>query len=573
MTPVRARPWYLLTRHFFGGFFDFGLLSEEGASSLTRMLVVTTGVMLAAGLLLARIYVARYASLGELEIPEPYRLTVLADHAFMIAVSMWLVGLVTVLVGHALFPDETDFRVLMALPVTRRLVFGTKLLALGSFSGLVIATVQLALMPLLLVTAAGRWAAHAIPVHAAAYLVSSLLGSLFALLAVVAVHGLLILFVPRRRVLTASASLRSAMLCALVMSLPLLARLPAQATAIVEGSWWVDVAPQLWFLGLECWLLGDDYGVPFGRLMLLGVTGVTIAAALATSSYATLYRRFDRVIRPPASVPEGSRRPWGWARSAVGGSRGVFLAVRSFTLVTLRRSVLHQGILVALAAAGAGLVLNSVIGAGGASWRPQDGPPPDALIDAVTRAPFVLEFVTAFAVRASLAVPFEQRANWVFRMIEQGPARGDQLEAAAGTVRLLGVFVPVGLMLPIQWTVTGTGAIPSSLVAALFGLLFVEILMRNWARIPFTCSYMPGKGFVPRTLLLGVTSFVLFTGIGTATARATAGSSSFALFLDLIVVALVFGLRWRRVRRSRLATLEFEDVLPSEVNPLRLTAD
>ena len=52
------------------------------------------------------------------------------------------------LVGHSLFPDETDFRVLMALPVPHHLVFGAKLLALGLFVGLFVTAAHAALLPL-----------------------------------------------------------------------------------------------------------------------------------------------------------------------------------------------------------------------------------------------------------------------------------------------------------------------------------------------------------------------------------------------------------------------------------------
>ena len=72
---------------------------------------------------------------------------------------------VTVLVGHALFPDETDFRVLMALPLTERLIFGTKLLALALFAGLFIVAAHVALTPLFLLISMGRWAEHALPLQ------------------------------------------------------------------------------------------------------------------------------------------------------------------------------------------------------------------------------------------------------------------------------------------------------------------------------------------------------------------------------------------------------------------------
>jgi hypothetical protein len=233
--------------------------------------------------------------------------------------------------------------------------------------------------------------------------------------------------------------------------------------------------------------------------------------------------------------------------------------------------VLHQGILVALGALGAGVVLNGLMGVGLDAWRGADGPARQEVIDAVTWAPFVLIFVVSFAVRASLAVPVEPRANWVFRALEQEVERREQLEAAARTVRDVGVLGPAVLMLPVQWTIMGPGAIARTAVAVVFGLLLVEFLMRDWARIPFTCSYVPGKRFVPRSLLLGVASFLVFTRGGAAVASASAEAHGAALAVVGVLVLSVLMLRWRRGVRWRSVTLAFEDELPSEVNPLRLS--
>jgi hypothetical protein len=43
-------------------------------------------------------------------------------------------------------------------------------------------------------------------------------------------------------------------------------------------------------------------------------------------------------------------------------------AIRSFTAITLRRSVLHQGIVVALSAVGLGLAVNTLINADLMGW-------------------------------------------------------------------------------------------------------------------------------------------------------------------------------------------------------------
>ena len=60
---------------------------------------------------------------------------------------MLVVAFATLLVSHSLFPDETDFRVLLALPVSRRLVFLSKLAALALFAGIFIVASHVAMLP------------------------------------------------------------------------------------------------------------------------------------------------------------------------------------------------------------------------------------------------------------------------------------------------------------------------------------------------------------------------------------------------------------------------------------------
>jgi len=573
MSDHRDEPWYLLTRHFFGALFDLGFLSEAAAESFKRMIIGICAAFLGFGLLLVRVAAGKYAYLASLDTPEPYRQMVLADHALLIALPMWVVAFVAVLIGHSLFPDETDFRVLMGLPITRRLVFGSKLLALALFTGMFVVGTHVALAPMFLVTSIGRWAAEPFLFRVAAYGVASLTASMFAVLAVTAVHGLLMLWAPRGRLIGASTATRSLLVCALVLALPLLVRMAFQPRAFANGAWWLVAAPPAWFVGVERWLLGDGRA-HLSQLALVAALATSFVAAAASFSYAVLYRRFDRVILRPASSRTGApglfRRRLGIRRDP---SRPVFTAIQAFTSLTLRRSVLHQGLLVALAAVALGLAANSLTMAGVWGWWARGGSASARLADAIVWAPFVLVFMISLAVRAALAVPIEIRANWVFRMTEEVDARADQLNAAAAVVWRLGVLAPVALMFPLQWLSLGPRAVVTALVTLVFGGLLAEILMRDWARIPFTCSYAPGKRFVPQSILIGLVSFVGFTTAGTTLVDLTLEAPAVGWVLVSVLMTAIGALRWRRTHYSRHTALAFEDALPVEINPLRLHGD
>jgi len=569
MTPISDRLSSRLTRHFFSALFDFGFLSDAGVQSFTRLILGFYAVFLALGLLLVRIFMAKYGLLIDGESPERYVAAVIADHTFLIAVPMWIVAFVTILIGHAVFPDETDFRVLMALPITRRLVFGAKLAALALFAGLFIAAAQVALAPLFVLTAVGPFAERTFALRALAYGTGTLLASVFSSLVVIAAQGVILIGAPRGRLVAFAATLRSAMLCALVISLPFLVRLSFHTRALREGAFWVNLTPPAWFMGLERVLLGDR-SPHMVQMATVAIVAFAVAGFVAATSYALLYQRFDRVMARPSGGVQGWRERgvawrWNWRTR-----RPVLSAIRAFTWLTLRRSVMHQGIFVALGAVGLGLAVNTFIQADFFQWLATGDAPGPRLVIAAIWATFALMFVAVLAARTALLVPVELKANWIFRIIEQDDRRVDQLKAGLRSVMTLGVVFPALLVAPVQWTVIRQDVFVVLASTILWGWLFVEILMRDWGRIPFTSSYIPGKGFLPQTILKGLGSFVVFTTLGSALARFATFGFPAVLYFEAVVLIAAVALARRRLTMWQHTILAFEDALPTDVNPLRL---
>jgi len=571
----RDRPAYHLVRRFVGELFDLGFLSESSGPGLMRTIGGVAAVLLALGVLLARGFIKRYAIANNPDMGGAlaYHHVALADHFFLIGVTMWIVAFVTVLIASSLFPDETDFRVLMVLPVSRRLIFAAKLAALGCFVAIFVVTAEVALFPLFSVTIISPHLDHFPLVLFGAYLIASLAGGLFAGVAVMAVQALLLLAVPRRILSSTSAAVGSLMLFGLVASLPLLGRFTARGTALESGARWLWAVPPAWFAGLEQRLLGDERFTGLAIVALSALIGVCLVSA---GAYLILYRHFERVMVRPAS-----RGPAAAASSRAPGRaaplrRPAFTAVRQFTSMTLWRSPLHQGVVAAIAAIGVALVVNSLIDldfrvawdVSAPVWRRHE------VIHAVVWAPFALVFVTAFAIRASLLVPIEPRANWVFRITERPAFRLQQIDAAAWTMRMIGVVLPAMLLLPLQWFVFGPRALATTAVAVLTGGLIVEILFLDWRRIPFTCSYLIGKGFVPLVVLRGLLAFFLYTTLGSALAHiARAAPPAFGLVIGVMLIGAIAGLRRMRRSSQEHVPLEFEDSLPTELSPLKLTPD
>ena len=563
---MREQPEIVLTRHFFASFFDFGFLSDDGAESLKRALLGCLAVAIALGLLLTRVFMQKYKVLSAGPV-DAYAHELMADHAFLMAVPMWFVAGAVALVGHSLFPDRTDFRILMAEPLSRLTIFISKLAALLLFVGLFVAGTHLALLPLAALTMIGALKTGSLFTTVVAFGVSTLIASVFAALAVVAVHGLLVTFALHARVLAFSGAMKSALVGVLVLCLPLLARLPATAAAFASDASWLRWAPPAWFVGLERWLIGDaEHAALAGQ----AATATALVLILSVASYVGLYRRFDRVMLQPASSTSGRDRSRSLTKWI--GRVPVRHAIRRFVSITVRRSVLHQGLIVGLLAAAGGYVLNSLLNANG--WnRPLDMRLRSPLLLTLLWAPMTMMLLAIPAVRLALSVPLELRSNWIFRMTEDVAGRA---EVAAATVRIvlaLGVAVPLALIGPVQWWVLGRSAAGIIALEALIGWLLVEWVMVDWHRIPFTCSYIPGKGFVPHMVVKAFASYLFFTTATTLILRAALAFPPAGFIVALLTGAAAAALRRHRMRHAPLTPLMFDDELPSDVNPLRLNAD
>jgi hypothetical protein len=135
------------------------------------------------------------------------------------------------------------------------------------------------------------------------------------------------------------------------------------------------------------------------------------------------------------------------------------------------------------------------------------------------------------------------------------------------------VTLPVVAVLPLLAKAVGWLAIPVLGAQWLWGALFAECVLRAWARLPFTCSYLPGKGFVPQMILSGLLSFLVFSGVGLAIGHVMllgARAVPVSLVLAAVETGALLALRQRRLARWRDTPIEFEDALPSEVQGLRL---
>jgi hypothetical protein len=151
------------------------------------------------------------------------------------------------------------------------------------------------------------------------------------------------------------------------------------------------------------------------------------------------------------------------------------------------------------------------------------------------------------AARSAFAMPKDLLSNWIFRML---PLSEPRVYAVARRRALLAVSVaPVSVMsgVAFSWMWPWLPALGHVLVLALLGLVLVEIAECGARRIPFTCSYLPGRSQIHIGLVV-IVMVVLPLVVGAATLERDALQDG--LSYAALLAALAIG--WA-VARARTA--------------------
>jgi hypothetical protein len=476
-------PTLELLRHFLLRFFDSDLVTSPGQTAAA--LIASSSMFLIWFPFFTGPLKDKYAYLSALAMPGPYRQALCADELWLIVMMMSAIGLLSAIEWQSLFPGPGDYRALGWLPVRARQLFGAKLLALLTVA--TAAVVVLSLLPCLGFPAlsGGRWAFEAsLGGRVAATGAALVAACYFTLFAFVAAQGILLNLLRPARFAgiagTVQGLLAGGSLALLVLSFSIG---PPFANAVLRPNLarWL---PPVWFLGL-CQALSGDPAPEMHTLAREALWGLAAAVILVLAAYTVSYRRHRALTLEGLSTVR-TERPW----------RGVILdwllrdprqqAVVVFLAKGFAGNGPHRMILMGYGGFGLAVLLSGMVGMLN-------------LVDParLVAARFVYAHVTLVmfllaGLRHLFSVPVELRANWQFRITE-GEGRLPWLLAVDRFVLFLGVLALLAVPFPLEVRLLGWRAVSESVLFALFGLCCYEATFASWEKLPFTCSYLPGK--------------------------------------------------------------------------------
>jgi len=487
---TEAGQFTLLTRHFFGRLFRNDMIDFEDQMKEKVIVVLTLLAVFfawASWLLLFKYHFVP-------DIDRSWQ-----EKNYIFTLMMLVFAVVTLLEWDVLFPDRRDYLNLTPLPVRLRTVFASKLasfvLFIASFS-LAMMSVSSGLFSLYLT----QWRTDTVGLavrYVIAHLTAGFAAACAVFFAVVFLQFLLMAVLPAGLYRRSATAVRFTLALGLVFLLLSFVIAPSVLGRSFDdlgslkgsGDPFMFRFPPLWFVGLYEVLLGTRDAVFEAEARTAGLSLLLGLAAFAGSA-AVSYRRHVRKtleVRKSRSVLDPVRRIWRKALAAAVLRTPEERAVHGFFSDTMRSSPRHRMTLVYYTAAGTAGILALVAGYR-TSFRvlaPSNG--------FLLVLPLLLAFTIVAGLRAVVDRPAAIEANWIFRLTEtpRTSLYASGLKKAVVLHFLAPLFLAVLALHALIWDVRSAAAHAG--FGFLVSVLGVEAAFFRYRKVPFACTWVPGR--------------------------------------------------------------------------------
>jgi hypothetical protein len=476
----------------------------------------------------------------------------------LISTMMLIAGLVAVMSWDATFPDRRDIMVISPLPVRPTTILFAKVAAASAVLGLSVLALNFAsgvALPLVL-----GGIPHFIRSFAA-YWFTMIASSVFVYGCVLAVQGVTALLLPRWLSLRLSAVLQIAAFGLFLGTYFLQPYIDTPAAiAAAENHRLLYWSPSFWFFGLFNQLNGSLPTV-LGWLARRAWIGLGCAVFGATASLLLCYlRTMKKTVEEPDLVPRVRSFHWTPRFGSPLETAIVLFSVRSLTRSRHHRVAFSFYLAIVLA-----IALSSLKAAlSTAALHP--------LTSDFLMSTLVMMCLAVVGLRSVFSLPISLNANWALRVTQLCPS--EKYIAATRRALLLLAVSPVWLCAAL----TSLFFRPLEQVAAhlfvlaLVGFILTDLTLIGVSKIPFACSFLPGKSNI-QFMFWGFV--IIFFPIAMAFAgyeqRRLHYPLQYAWMVSILGIAAMA--LWTLNRyRAKSAVLYYEEQPPEVITTLGLTS-
>jgi len=507
------RPSLQLFRLFTGRLLHGG--GELGADELDLGMGVVLIFLAMPGVLVSLLMFEKFGSLirflrGD-GVFDPYVATI-PDEYFFIVLSMAVSCAAALWRWNSIFLDRRDYVNLVPLPISLIRIFLSNLFAIFTLTALLTIVVNAAsfvLFPIAVVGSQGSFSK--LLRFAFAHAVSVSLSSVFSFLAIFALSGTLMAFLPYRIFRKVSVYVRFAVaLCLLAV----LATSFTVSSVLSGGSQLMyqrlGGLPPAWFLGLTETLWGNGHDIFFASLTRRAMASLGLALLISIIAYTFSFRRsFVRIpeVADVGPLPRGRRfRLPAMLLDTTILRAAKLRACYHFVSRTLLRSDAHLQIVLAFAALGLVVAAQTVNAAYHPGFSFAAQPPSVALLS----IPFILSYCLLVGIRLAFEVPSDLSANWIFKLwIEPDGKQPRQVARRVLLTFSLGWLAPLCFLYSALLWGWLTALLQTAILIAC-SVVFVEVLLVRFRKIPFTCSYPAFQSQSTLVLVAYLIGFAVF---------------------------------------------------------------
>jgi CubicO group peptidase (beta-lactamase class C family) len=388
----------------------------------------------------------------------------------------------------------------------------------------------------------------------------------FTLCFVLSVQGLAQLL-PRQWFLRLSAVLQMAFFC-LILTVYFLQPVFSSDESLARNQDLLSWLPSYWFLGLFQELNGT---MPPALAYLARRAGMGLALAGCGAALAYLicyFRTLRKIAEQPDILPGRAGLRW---LPRFGNAFPT--AVVQFSIRTLLRSRQHRVILSFYLGLAFGLAIFFAKApelqeqvSGSDPWRQVNAP--------MLVASIVMMGAAVLGARVVFSLPLDLRANWIFRVtpVRGGPDCMVASRRALYVLAVIPVWAVAAAVFLSMWPWRPAAA--HLAVLGLLGAILAELCLHNFHKIPFTCSYLPGRSYA-HMVCLGFLGLLILISKGADVERRALENPA-----GVIAMLGIFGIlaAWARWRTSEMAkspegTLQFEEAPVPAILALGLNRD
>jgi hypothetical protein len=561
----QTKQFLILTRHFFLRLFINDVVFFE--ESMQQKIIALIAILAVCSGHLSTVLLSKYLWIRDENLSW-------VEKCYFLLFAMLIIGFISILEWDVIYPDSRDFSNLVPLPLKVRTLFLSKFVSFFLFICLFAFSIT-SLSTFVFWMHLPQWQSHGI-VFSLRFVLTHIFTVFAACISISFIFafliGILMTVLGQRIFNTISVYIRSLMMIALVFLMSFflfelidISRIfPTLPALRQSNSLFLYLFPPMWFVGLYETLLGNSDPL-FHTLAKWAVPAVILPLLAFFLISAAGYRRYLRKMR------EAKRQKTHWNRIRMGIKEGfntLFLrnpiqrAVFYFFGNTIKKSNLHRMRLASYVVVAVGIVLILL------ATKTTELGHIDSFDKIILSIPFVLSFFLVMGIRSTSQIPVTIEANWIFRLGETRAKKHYLIGFKKGIIFFM--ILPLFVLLFIFYAFLWGWMIASvfSLYGFAVSVLLVEIVFINHRKIPFACTYLPGKGKMHIFWIVYLVSLISYVFVMISVGYALLLNPSG--FISFFVIALILFILIRLVQ-NRVLLQDASIIYEEKPEPVLMT--